>query len=195
VAAATTARVDRIITISSMSAYEGTAQVYGRAKLAIESATLGEGGCAVRPGLVYGDRSGGMTGALQRLCRLPLVPLVGGDARQYPVCESDLMDAVMALATTDDFRAEVVGVAGGDPVSFKTLLETFAARQGRHPRFVPVPWQLLYWMLRAGERLPVALPFRADSLLGLVRPAPGVPGLDRLSELGLHPRPFVRAAG
>ena len=190
-AAASAAGVGRIIVISSMSAFEGTTQVYGRAKLAIESSTIAAGGCAVRPGLVYGDRSGGMTGALQQLCRLPLVPLVGGSARQYPVCEDDLMGAIMALATTADFRPEILGVAGRDPVTFRRLLETFAAQQGRRPRFVPVPWQVLYWLLRAGEVARVPLPFRADSLVGLVRPAPGVPGLDRLSQLGIRPRPFA----
>jgi hypothetical protein len=132
-----------------------------------------------------------MVGALQRLCRLPLVPLVGGDARQYPVCEADLMAAVLTLAGTADFRPEVLGVAGEDPVSFRDLLESFAAQQGRRPRFVPVPWQVLYWTLRAAELLRVPLPVRADSLLGLVHPAPGVPGLDRLSELGVQPRPFA----
>ncbi len=195
VAAAGAAGVGRIIVISSMSAYDGTAQVYGRAKLAIESATLAVGGCAVRPGLVYGDHTGGMAGALQKLCRLPLVPLVGGDARQYPVCEADLLDTVLTLASTGDFRAEVLGVAGKDPVTFRSLLEAFAAQQGRQPRFVPIPWQLLYWSLRAAERSPVSLPFRADSLLGLVRPAPYVPGFDRLSELGIHPRPFASTQG
>lgn len=189
--AAGKAGVGRIIVISSMSAYEGTTQIYGRAKLAIESAALAAGGCAARPGLVYGEGSGGMAGTLRNLCRLPLVPLVGGRARQYPVRESDVMEAVMALATTVDFRPEVLGVAGPDPVTFRTLLKAFGAQQGRRPRFVPVPWPLLYWSLRAVERSPLTLPFRADSLLGLVRPAPGVPGLDRLSELGVHPRAFA----
>jgi nucleoside-diphosphate-sugar epimerase len=191
-AAASAADVGRTIVISSMSAYEGTRQIYGRAKLAIESATLAADGCVVRPGLVYGDDSGGMTGALERLCRLPVVPLIGGDARQYPASEVDLVETVMTLATTSDFRPEVLGVAGEDPVTFRELLETLGARQGRRPRFVPVPWQVLYWLLRAGEVCRIPLPFRADSLLGLVRPAPAVPGLDRLAQLGIHPRPFAR---
>jgi nucleoside-diphosphate-sugar epimerase len=182
----------RIIAISSMSAYEGTSQIYGRAKLAIESAALDAGGCAVRPGLVYGDRSGGMAGALERLCRLPVIPLVGGDARQYPVREADVVGAVIALAEADDFRPEVVGAAPADPVTFRALLETFADRQGRRAHFVPVPWQLLYWSLRFAELCRVSVPFRADSLLGLVRPAPCVPGIERLSQLGIHPGPPAR---
>src|SRR5664280_1029525 len=47
------ARVRRILVLSSMSAFEGTTQLYGRAKLDIEVMTVASGGCAVRPGLVY----------------------------------------------------------------------------------------------------------------------------------------------
>ena len=52
------AGVPRIIVLSSMSAYEGTTQLYGQVKLAIEAATMAVGGCPVRPGLVYGDDPG-----------------------------------------------------------------------------------------------------------------------------------------
>ncbi len=193
-AAAADAGVGRIIAISSMSAYDGTTQVYGRAKLAIETATLAVGGCVVRPGLVYGDTSGGMAGTLERLSRLPLVPLVGGNARQFPVREHDLVEAVVVLASTADFRSEVLGVASVAPVTFAELLASFAARQGRRPRFVTIPWPALYWSLRAAEVCRVPLPFRADSLLGLVRPAPGVPGVERLDALGIRPEPFDRVA-
>ena len=62
--AASNARVRRILVLSSMSAFEGTTQLYGRAKLDIETMTEQCGGCAVRPGLVYGEQSGGMAGAL-----------------------------------------------------------------------------------------------------------------------------------
>jgi hypothetical protein len=34
------------------------------------------------------------------------------------------------------------------------------------------------------------MPFRSDSLLGLVRPAPRVVGADALEQLGVHVRSF-----
>ena len=64
--AAKDAAVDRIIVLSSMSAFEGTTQLYGRAKLDIEAMTTESGGCAVRPGLVYSERAGGMAGAMRK---------------------------------------------------------------------------------------------------------------------------------
>jgi hypothetical protein len=41
----------------------------------------------------------------------------------------------------------------------------------RH-RFVPVPWQPVFWMLRLAGMASVRLPFRADSLWGLAHPPP-----------------------
>ena len=184
------AGVRRILVLSTMSAYDGTTQIYGQAKLAIEAATLAVGGCAIRPGLVYGDSPGGMAGALRKLTRLPLVPLVAADARQYLVHEDDLIGAIAALATAETIPAGPIGIAHARPVAFKDLLVGLAAQDGRRCRFIPVPWQLVSWALRFGERLHLRLPFRADSLLGLVRPAPSVTGVDALRELGVTLRAF-----
>ncbi len=170
--------VGRIIVVSSMSAFDGTTQLYGRAKLAIESATLAAGGYVVRPGLVWGDRPGGMAEALERLCRLRLVPLIAGGAHQFLVCDLDVSAAVVALATTTGLAPQVIGVADPHAVDFRSVLETFAQRQGLRCRFLPVPSWLVYWSLRAAEAVRVPLPIRADSVVGLVHCAPGVPGLE-----------------
>ncbi len=94
--------VDRTITLSSMSAYPGTRQHYGRAKLAIEGAARARGMCIVRPGLVYGPAWGGMAGTLRRLAALPLLPDFGPAARQFTVAEHDFAAAIVALAGADD---------------------------------------------------------------------------------------------
>lgn len=172
--AALEARVRRILVLSSMSAFEGTTQLYGRAKLDIEAITVASGGCAVRPGLVYGERPGGMAAALRKLTRLPIVPLIAGGARQYTVSEDDLMAALTVLAEVETLPPGTISVAHPTPVMFRDLLTAFAAQEGRRCRFVPVPWQLVYWSLRTAEFLRLRVPFRADSLLGLVRSAPGV---------------------
>jgi nucleoside-diphosphate-sugar epimerase len=186
--AAQGAGVPRVIVLSSMSAYEGTTQIYGRAKLAIEAATLQVGGSVLRPGLVYGDHAGGMVAALRRLARLPLVPVPIGQMRQYTVHEDDFGAVVAAVAEAPAAPAGPIGVANPNRVEFRDLLSTFASWDGRTCRFVPVPWQPMYWALRFAELLPVRLPFRADSLLGLVHPAPSVPGRAELEALGIHLR-------
>ena len=87
--AATNSGVGRTIVVSSMSAYAGTKQIYGRAKLASEQDASAARviSIAVRPGLVYGPGWGGMAGTLRKLASLPIVPLVARSARQFTAHE------------------------------------------------------------------------------------------------------------
>ena len=188
--AAQEAAVGRIIVLSSMSAFAGTTQLYGRAKLEIEAATTECGGCAVRPGLVYGAQAGGMAGALRKLTALPVVPVIAGGAGVYTVRDQDFMRVIALLASATALEPGTISVAHPRRVSLTDLLRAFAAQEGRRCRFVPVPWQPVYWLLRGGERLRLRLPFRADSLLGLVRTAPGLTGADQLARLGVTVQPF-----
>jgi nucleoside-diphosphate-sugar epimerase len=158
------ARIRRILVLSSMSAYEGT---------------------IVRPGLVYGERPGGMAAALRKLTRLPIVPVISGGARQYTVREDDLMMVIAALAAVETLRTKTISVAYPIPVLLPDLMRAFAAQEGRWCRFLPVPWQLVYALLRTAELLRLRLPFRADSLLGLVRTAPCMNGGEALAGLGV----------
>ncbi|MCU1489450.1 MAG: NAD-dependent epimerase/dehydratase [Acidimicrobiaceae bacterium] len=190
---AVAAGVPRVIVLSSMSAYAGTEQRYGRAKLAIEADALARGAVVVRPGLIYGRSPGGMAGTLQRLARLPIVPVLGGGARQYLAHEDDLADAVVALSRAAVAPGGPVGVANPRAVPFAEVLAGLAPA-GRRLRFLPVPPALVLTVLRSGERLGIALPFRSDSLLGLIKPAPAVPGSEVLAALGIELRPFGQGA-
>jgi nucleoside-diphosphate-sugar epimerase len=184
-------RVRRTIVISSMSAYPGTRQLYGRAKLATETDAFARRMCVVRPGLVYGPGWGGMAGTLRKLTSLPVTPLVGRSTHQFTLHEDDLRAAITTLATADTVPGVPIGLANPEPVPFETLLSAIAqADTGRAPRFVPMPWQPLYWAIRAAEHAPVELPIRADSFLGLVRPAPFVPHPEVLEQLGIAVRPL-----
>lgn len=180
----------RVIVLSSMSAFEGTTQLYGRAKLEIEAHARRLGACSVRPGLVYGPRAGGMAGTLSRLVRLPVTPLVGGRSYQFTVHEDDFAASISALAAAESLPLEPIGIANPVPVPFRTVLQHFARDQGRKCRLVPVDWRLVLAALSVAEKLGLPLPVRADSLLGLVRPAPGVPNLEVLASLGVRLRRF-----
>jgi nucleoside-diphosphate-sugar epimerase len=192
VEAAAASGVRRTILVSSMSAYPGTAQLYGRAKLDTERIALAFGMAVVRLGLVYGPGWGGMAGSLKKMADLPVVPVVGAKSYQYTVHEEDLADAFSVLAKASKLPDVPLGLANPEPVPFRLLMERIAAAAG-HPRvrLIPLPWRPLYAALRLGERTPVKLPFRADSLLGLVRPAPGVSGAEDVCDLGIRLRPFT----
>jgi nucleoside-diphosphate-sugar epimerase len=184
------AGIRRIVVLSSMSAYEGTRQLYGQARLAIEEATEAVGGCVIRPGLVYGNQPRGMAGALRNMTKLPITPLVGGNAHQFLVHEDDFVAAITALMTARTVPQGPIGIAHPSPVPFRSLLEALAAADGRRCRFIPVPWQLLYAALRISEMFHIKVPFRADSLLGLVRPAPYVAGVEKVVSMGVQLQSF-----
>lgn len=188
--AAAAAKVERVVLVSSMSAYEGTGQIYGKSKLVCEQAVLESGGAAVRLGLVYGDGWGGMAGSLRKLISLPVTPLMAGGSHQFTVHEDDVASGLLEVTRADWTPSGPIGLAHPEPIQFRRLLDAFARQAEVHPRFVPVPWQPVHLAMRAAERIGLRLPLRADSLLGLVRPAPFVPGVEELARLGVSPRPF-----
>jgi nucleoside-diphosphate-sugar epimerase len=187
--AALDAGVDRVIFVSSMSAYFGTKQDYGLMKLAVERAVLESKQVVVRPGLVYGAQSGGMASTLAKLARLPVIPVFRG-AQQYTLHIEDFLAAMVTLVRADEVPSSVIGLAHEPPTSFREIMLALAPGDGGSAKTVSVPWHPLLGALRVGERLGVPLPVRSDSLLGLVRPAPGVPSRDIADRLGLSFRPF-----
>jgi len=185
--------LERVVFISSMSAFDGTRQLYGRSKLAAERAAFDNGAAVLRLGLVYGRGWGGMAGSLKKMVELPVTPLVGASSRQFTVHEDDVVEAVARVVAAPAVPSVPLGIAHPDPVTFRVLLEGIAGAAGTAPRFVPFPWQLLYGGLRVGEALGIPLPFRAESLLGLVHSAPFAPNTDQVHALGIRLRPFELA--
>jgi nucleoside-diphosphate-sugar epimerase len=178
----------RLILVSSMSAYPGTRQVYGRAKLRSEKDVLEAGGDVVRLGLVWGGAEGGMIGTLKRLARLPVVPVFGRDSYQFTVHADDMAAGFVTLVGHPSI-GEPLGLAHPARTSFERIITQLG--DGRRPMFLRVPWRPTYALMRSAELARVPLPVRADSLLGLVEPAPSVPNAEVWPRLGLRLRAFA----
>jgi nucleoside-diphosphate-sugar epimerase len=191
--AALVAGVGRSLVISSTAAYPGTEQIYGRAKLATEDIASARGAIVIRPGLVFGPHAGGMVGSLSKAMALPVVPLLAGRSHIYTVHEDDLTAVVLKLATMPEPPTTPVVVAHPEPVNVAVLLRNLAAARGSRTRFVPVPWQPAFWVLRLAEMASLRLPFRADSLWGLAHPPPP-PAPTTTDALGLSLRPWSLSA-
>jgi len=168
--AARRAGVTRGVFISSLSCFEGCRSLYGQGKLAVERQAARLGFAVVRPGLVYGERPGGMMGSLEKAVQAgPVVPLIGdGSYPQYPVHEEDLAELVFALCQLAEPPAEPVSAASGEAIPFRDLLRRIAARHGRKPKFIPIPWRLILAGLKAMELAGLNPPFRSDSLTGFI---------------------------
>jgi nucleoside-diphosphate-sugar epimerase len=180
-----------LVLISSLSAYAGTQQIYGRVKLACEDLVAARGGTSLRLGLVHGGSDGGMIGALRKVAALPIVPMTRPDSYQYAVHAEDMARCVVAT-TEQPPPHRVLGVANARRISFSEIMRTLRAAATAKPlRAVPVPSALVYRALRAVEGVGVRAGFRADSLLGLMHPAPNVPHVDHWAERGIALRDFA----
>jgi nucleoside-diphosphate-sugar epimerase len=189
--AARAADVPRFVFISTISAFEEAESYYGQTKLAVERAVAQQGGVVIRPGLVYGERPGGMFGALKAQAgKGAIIPLLGnGRYAQYLVHEDDLAAAVVAAVSAEKVPREPVTVAHPDAWPLRSLMQQLAQSAGNNPRFVHVPWPLVYQGLRLTEAVGLKLGFRSDSVIGLVRHNQH-PGLNA-GLLGVAPRPFT----
>lgn len=170
--AAVDAEVERIIYISSPAAFKGTRSLYGTAKLLTEAEAATRGAAVVRPGLVYGPKSGAMFDRLARFSsKLPVIPLIVDDS--HPILtahEEDVGDLVAAIADGREKPppGRPVVAACADALTLRSLLASLAAARGqRSPVFVPIPWRLVVGVLRTFERAGLTPPFRSDSALSL----------------------------
>jgi nucleoside-diphosphate-sugar epimerase len=185
------AGVRRFVFISTISAFDEAESDYGKTKLAVERGVALQGGVVIRPGLVYGERPGGMFGALKAQAGGgAIIPLLGnGRYAQYLVHEDDLAAAVVAAVSIEKAPERPVTVAHPESWPLRSLMRQLAESQGSHPRFVSVPWPLVYQGLKVTEALGLKLGFRSDSVIGLVRHNRH-PDLNA-SLLGVAPRPFT----
>ena len=180
--------------ISSVSAFEGCQSLYGRAKLLVEMTALQLGFSVVRPGLVHGNKPGGMMAALERAASAgPLLPMLGdGSYPQYLVHDEDLSRLIFLLCQKipASQRSRPLTAASAEAVPLADIVRMLAARKGRAVRFVPVPWRLVLAGLKLAEALHVPVPFRSDSLIGIIRQNPA-PDFSQPEGLRVSFRPFA----
>lgn len=189
--AARQAHVERILTISTISAFPGCASLYGRAKLLIEEIAEAVESTIIRPGLVFGGGRGSMIMRLERLTRLPVIPLPdGGQQPQYLAHVADLSGLVRECAETKRPRPPLVTAACERVQTLREIMEILAAVGGRRPHFLSVPSGLPLAALRLSEHAGISLPFRSDSLVSLFNQNPQ-PDFGPLRAFGVQFRPLT----
>jgi hypothetical protein len=174
--AAKEAGVDRIIFISSISAFDGCSSLYGKAKLEIEKVAAEVGAFIIRPGLVYGSRgSGGMFGSLKQLAaKSVVIPLIGsGKYMQYLVHEDDLCELLLKISC-GEMKVPPIPIVAASPHGWqlRNLLQVLGNTQHACVKFLPIPWRVIWLGLKISELFGIATPFRSDSVISLVRQNP-----------------------
>jgi nucleoside-diphosphate-sugar epimerase len=191
------AGVERIVFLSTISAFEGCRSVYGNAKLSVEKqlCKLDVKGVVIRPGLVFGAATGGVFGGIRKQVRSSrILPMIGsGNAPQYLLHEHTLVDAVVRAVKGefDSEQAAPITVAHPQPWRFRDLVHGIAATEGRKVVLIPLPAAALYGALRAGELLGARLPFRSDSVVSFMHYNKH-PDFTAMTRLQITPLPFLR---
>ena len=190
--AARAARIPKIIFISSISAFDGCRSFYGRAKLEIETIALGHGALVIRPGLVYGSGPGGMFGKLAAQIRnSSVIPMIGdGSQIQFLLHDEDLSAFIEKCAAGKiQLPPTILTAAHAQPWPLKRLLLEIARGLDKKPKFIPLPWRLVWLGLKSAEVCGLRLNFRSDSLVSLMHQNPS-PDFSANAGAGLVCRPF-----
>lgn len=171
------AGVTKIIFISTVSAFEGCKSLYGRSKLATEEIARSVGATIVRPGLVFGDLNRGMFGALNRLVRIPGLPLLpvfsGGRQPMVLIHRDDLAEVIVAVAESEKNTNPIIA-AHSESVTFRDILSVIGSSYGKKPRFLSIPGGATLLALQLVESIGLNLPFKSDNLIGLLNPDPQI---------------------
>ena len=186
------AKVPKIIFISSISAFDGCRSLYGNAKLEIEKIALANGALVIRPGLVYGNDSGGMFGKLAvQIRNSSMIPMIGdGSQIQFLVHNEDLCAFIEKFAAGKiEIAPLILTAANEQPWPFKKLLLEIARALGKKHKFLPVPWRLVWLGLKSAEMCGLKLNFRSDILVSLMHQNLK-PDFSANAEVGLVCRPF-----
>lgn len=184
--------VEKIICISSISAYDGCRSLYGQAKLEIEKLALDSGALVIRPGLVYGSGPGGMFGKLAAQVRkASVIPMIGdGSQIQFLVHHEDLSAFIERCASgAVKISPRILTAANEQPWAFKQLLLEIARALAKKPKFIPLPWRFVWAGLKSAELCGLKLNFRSDSLVSLMYQNPQ-PDFSANAGAGLTCRPF-----
>ena len=135
----------------------------------IEKIALDNGALVIRPGLVYGNDPGGMFGKLVAQIRQFIRDSAGGRRhanRQFLVHEEDLCAFIEKFAAGNiEIAPRILTAANEQPLAFKQVLLEIARALGKKPKFIPLPWRLVWAGLKMAELCGLKLNFRSDSLL------------------------------
>lgn len=184
------AGVPRFVFGSSIAARPGALNRYGRIKAAIEAELDPRSEIATRIGLVYGGALRGQWATLERLVRLPVLPMLDPWTRVQPVHVDDLCEGLMRAAAPSSGALAVTVLAAKEPVSFGHFLRALArVRHGHRLFLLPVPSWLALVVIDITSRIPGLPRIDRERVLGLAG-IRTVDSGDSLAVLGLTLRPL-----
>lgn len=157
----------KIIFISSIGSFEGCQSNYGKTKLLIEKwlQKHSKESYIIRPGLVYGEKIGGITRILCRLAKLPIIPIVNSN-NCHIVNYADillLIDSIIANQQQHNIHNPIIA-ASLQPYTMKQILKLMNAKI-----LIPISWQVPWLVIKSIEALGIPIRTGSDNLINLIK--------------------------
>jgi nucleoside-diphosphate-sugar epimerase len=120
----------------------------------------------LRPSMIYGnERDHNMHKLLSFLNKTPVFPVFGdGTSLMQPVHVEDLATGIVTAVTQN-----IVGefnLAGPEPISYNSLLETSASALGKKIRFLHLPHKIIANLVAIAEKIP-RFPIKHEQVMRL----------------------------
>ncbi|MCU0496986.1 MAG: NAD(P)H-binding protein [Anaerolineae bacterium] len=157
IAAARSARVGRIITLSHLGASPSSAYPLLRIKGMVEE-NVRAGGLAytiIRSGIVFGPEDAFVNHIGMMLSLNPLFFLVPGQGEilLHPIYIDDLITAAIATLDRLDTIDQTLEIGGAEYTSFEDMLRTIMRVTGKHRFLLSVPPYLMRWSTAIYSRI------------------------------------------
>tara|TARA_B100000003_G_scaffold56313_1_gene49819 strand:- start:615 stop:1442 length:828 start_codon:yes stop_codon:yes gene_type:complete len=158
--------VEKIINISTISAFKNSKSIYGRTKFRIEEDSKIYNVINLRPGLFFGSNSK-IIKKIEKICNIfPIVPMIGkGNFNLHLTNYDDLFNFILEVYNDDrvDY-SKILYPCTRDSITFKNLIKIISNNKA----ILPVPLFFIVPILKIFDVLKINLPLDLDNLYGLI---------------------------
>jgi len=113
----------KFLFVSSQTAQQKSSSGYGKTKWLIEEIVLKNGGCVVRPGLVYGGDMKGLFGSIAQLVnRLPFLPQFYPSPKVQPIHIDDFILCLIRILEGENYSHRVFSLGEKKSIAFNKFL-------------------------------------------------------------------------
>lgn len=151
--------VSRLVHVSGIGADAGSHAPYIRARGQGEQAVRHDFPAAtiIRPSVMFATDDAFLRGLVAIVRSAPVIPLIGGGhTRLQPIHVRDVAEAICRSMRDPATCGKVFELGGPKSYTLRELIGMIAARMGRHPALIPIPFFLARPMARLLELFPNA---------------------------------------
>ncbi len=159
-------KVEKIVNISTISAFRNSKSIYGRTKFKIEEDSKKYNVINLRPGLFFGSNSK-IIKKIEQICNIfPIIPMIGkGNFNLHLTNYDDLFDFILEIYRDDRIDySKILYPCTIEPITFKNLIKIIS----NNKNILPVPLFFIIPILKIFDLIKINLPLDLDNLHGLI---------------------------